>query len=162
MYRLNCNVCVRQLHTVLVLYIFTMHPCYGLQKVLYTYASELLKRLPKTATGGTSAAAPYLGTEWHVRMSEEDEGVVCNILATAEWCRETTEALATAIQKDIKAEYSDKVCIQHCVCASFRHACRRASAGLGCLMNQRGICAAAFNVLLGIAGSIVLGCGVHN
>lgn len=57
------------------------------QRVLSAYAGELLKRLPKTATGGTSAQPPYAGTDWHVKLPEEEEGVLCSILATAEYCR---------------------------------------------------------------------------
>lgn len=57
------------------------------QRVLSAYAGELLKRLPKTAAGGTSAQPPYSGTDWHVRLPDEEEGVLCSILATAEYCR---------------------------------------------------------------------------
>jgi hypothetical protein len=57
------------------------------RRVLGAYANELLKRLPRTADGRTTAAAPYVGSDWHIRMSEEEEGVVANILATAEYCR---------------------------------------------------------------------------
>lgn len=55
--------------------------------MLSSYAGELLKRLPKTAAGGTSAQPPYSGTDWHVRLPDEEEGVLCSILATAEYCR---------------------------------------------------------------------------
>jgi hypothetical protein len=55
--------------------------------VLSTYAGELLKRLPKTAAGGTAAQPPYSGTDWHVRLPDDEEGVLCSILATAEYCR---------------------------------------------------------------------------
>jgi hypothetical protein len=61
--------------------------CCCVQRVLSAYAGELLKRLPKTAAGGTSAQPPYSGTEWHVRLPDEEEGVLCSILATAEYCR---------------------------------------------------------------------------
>jgi hypothetical protein len=57
------------------------------QRVLAAYAAELLKRLPKTAYGATSAVPPYAGTDWHVRLPEEEEAVVCRILHTAEYCR---------------------------------------------------------------------------
>jgi hypothetical protein len=55
--------------------------------VLSAYAGELLKRLPKTATGGTSAQPPYHGSDWHVRLPQEEEEVLAAILATAEYCR---------------------------------------------------------------------------
>jgi len=58
-----------------------------LQRVLSAYAGELLKRLPKTATGGTSAQPPYSGTDWHVRLPDEEEAVLTSILATSEYCR---------------------------------------------------------------------------
>jgi hypothetical protein len=57
------------------------------QRVLSAYAGELLKRLPKTATGGTSAQPPYHGSDWHVRLPQEEEEVLAAILATAEYCR---------------------------------------------------------------------------
>jgi hypothetical protein len=57
------------------------------QRVLSSYAGELLKRLPKTMTGGTAAQPPYSGTDWHVRLPDEEESVLCSILATAEYCR---------------------------------------------------------------------------
>jgi hypothetical protein len=56
-------------------------------QVLSGYAAELTKRLPRTAAGATSAAPPYTGSEWQIRLSEEEEVVVCHILATAEFCR---------------------------------------------------------------------------
>jgi hypothetical protein len=65
--------------------IATMLLC--LQRVLSAYAGELLKRLPKTATGGTSAQPPYHGSDWHVRLPQEEEEVLAAILATAEYCR---------------------------------------------------------------------------
>jgi hypothetical protein len=37
-----------------------------------------------------------------VQASEEDERVACHILATAEFCAETVEALAAACRKDVK------------------------------------------------------------
>lgn len=46
-----------------------------------------MKRLPKTAAGTTSASPQHLGTEWHVRLPEDEEAVVCCILHTAEYCR---------------------------------------------------------------------------
>ncbi|KAI8462913.1 MAG: subunit of GARP complex [Monoraphidium minutum] len=61
------------------------------KRVLAAYAAELMKRLPKTAAGGTSAAPPYIGAEWHVRLPEDEEAVV-----------ETIEGLAAAISKDLR------------------------------------------------------------
>lgn len=72
------------------------------KRVLSSYAGELLKRLPKTAAGGTSAQPPYAGTDWHVRLPEEEEGVLCSILATAEYCRETTEGLGRMIARELQ------------------------------------------------------------
>eukprot|EP00878_Enallax_costatus_P033636 GHUV01037174.1.p1 GENE.GHUV01037174.1~~GHUV01037174.1.p1 ORF type:complete len:827 (+),score=323.16 GHUV01037174.1:597-3077(+) len=72
------------------------------KRVLSAYAGELLKRLPKTAAGGTSSQPPYSGTDWHVRLPEEEEAVLTCILATAEYCRETTEGLGRQIAKELK------------------------------------------------------------
>lgn len=57
------------------------------KKVLGMYAAELAKRLPRTAGGATTASPPYAGNEWQLKLSEEEEKVVCHILATAEFCR---------------------------------------------------------------------------
>lgn len=77
--------------------------------VLNAYAGELLKRLPKTANGLTSASPPWVGTDWHIRVPDEEEKLCCYILHTAEYCRETVEGLAAAIQKDIKPAFTQKV-----------------------------------------------------
>eukprot|EP00879_Flechtneria_rotunda_P024591 GHRR01026084.1.p1 GENE.GHRR01026084.1~~GHRR01026084.1.p1 ORF type:complete len:111 (-),score=36.19 GHRR01026084.1:521-853(-) len=67
------------------------NPClrlhFAMQRVLSSYAAELLKRMPKTAAGGTSAQTPFNGTDWYVRLPDEEEGVLTCILATAEYCR---------------------------------------------------------------------------
>lgn len=55
--------------------------------MLAAYAAELSRRLPRTAAGATSAAPPYHGSDWHVRLPEGEEGVVAAILHTAEYCR---------------------------------------------------------------------------
>ncbi len=47
-------------------------PCFA-QKHLLTYSAALLHRLPKTANGLTSASQPYSGTDWHIRVPEEEE-----------------------------------------------------------------------------------------
>lgn len=43
-------------------------------------------------------------------MPEDEEAVVCHILHTAEFARDTLEALTAAIQKDIKPALADNVC----------------------------------------------------
>ena len=45
----------------------------------------------------------------YVRLSEEDERVVCCLLATAEFCRDTTEGLAGALAKDVRSQFADRV-----------------------------------------------------
>ncbi|GFH29755.1 uncharacterized protein HaLaN_28471, partial [Haematococcus lacustris] len=79
------------------------------KRVLTQYSSALMQRLPKTATGQPGMPPPYVGTEWHIRVDDEEAQVVCHILHTAEFCRETLEGLATAVQKDIKPALADKV-----------------------------------------------------
>eukprot|EP00775_Hariotina_reticulata_P007996 gene7996-8194_t len=79
------------------------------KRVLSAYAGELLKRLPKTATGGTSAQPPYSGTDWHVRLPDEEETVLTSILATSEYCRETTEGLGRLIAKELKPGLAEHV-----------------------------------------------------
>ena len=60
------------------------------------YAARLVARLPKTASGNATAAV--LGaTDWYVRMSDEDMGVVCLVISTAEHCQEMVRQLARAL-----------------------------------------------------------------
>nr|BCL66141.1 hypothetical protein [Volvox africanus] len=81
------------------------------RRVLSGYAADLMRRLPKTATGSTHAVPAVVGgsMDWYVRLSEEDERVVCCLLATAEFCKETTEGLAGALAKDVKPQFADRV-----------------------------------------------------
>eukprot|EP00798_Chlamydomonas_sp_ICE-L_P013814 gene13814-19730_t len=94
----------------------------GFQKVMRLHAIALMlrllktvneynghTRLPKTVNGHTHGAPPYTGSEWHIKLPEEEERVTCHILHTAEFCRETGEALAAAIKKDIRPQYSHQV-----------------------------------------------------
>ncbi|KAG2492670.1 hypothetical protein HYH03_009085 [Edaphochlamys debaryana] len=84
------------------------------RRVLSGYAADLMRRLPKTAAGTTTAQAAPVGgsTDWYVRLSDEDERVVCCLLATAEFCRETVEGLAGALAKDVKPQFADRVDFQ--------------------------------------------------
>ncbi len=79
----------RSCHIMQVLTVSFMHVSFNaVQRVLSSYANELIKRLPKTAAGATSVPGPYaVGGDWHIRLSEEEEAVVCHILHTAEYCR---------------------------------------------------------------------------
>ncbi|KAF5837073.1 Vps53-like protein [Dunaliella salina] len=81
------------------------------KRVLQRYSQALLDRLPRTASGAavSSVTYPCVGTDWHVRMPKAEEQVVCRILHTSEFCRETLEALGSAIAKDIKPAWSGKV-----------------------------------------------------
>nr|ADI46827.1 VPS53Df [Volvox carteri f. nagariensis] len=81
------------------------------RRVLSGYAAELMRRLPKTAAGGTSANPAVVGgsTHWYVRLSEEDERVVCCLLATAEFCRDETKGLAGALAKAVEPHFADRV-----------------------------------------------------
>lgn len=82
-----------------------------LQKVLTSYAGELLKRLPKTSGGQTSFSGPLTGSEWQIKLSEAEETVACNILHTAAYCANTANTLEKAIQRDIQSVYADQVII---------------------------------------------------
>ncbi|MEW5303964.1 MAG: hypothetical protein WDW36_006607 [Sanguina aurantia] len=79
------------------------------QRVLGLYAHELLRRLPKNAHGQTSGVASWSSSEWQVRVDEDEEKVLCYILHTAEFCRETVEGLSAAVKKDIKPVLADGV-----------------------------------------------------
>eukprot|EP00798_Chlamydomonas_sp_ICE-L_P005789 gene5789-2585_t len=68
-----------------------------------------MQRLPKTMNGLTNAPPPYTTPEWQIKLPEQEERVVCYILHTAEFCRDTIEGLAAAIQKDIKPSLADQV-----------------------------------------------------
>jgi hypothetical protein len=71
-------------------------PAALLQRVYRAYAARLVARLPKTASGGATVAV-LGGTDWYVRMSEEDIGVVCLVISTAEHCQEMVRQLARAL-----------------------------------------------------------------
>lgn len=44
-----------------------------------------------------------------MRLSDDDERVVCCLLATAEFCRDTVEGLAGALAKDVRPQFADRV-----------------------------------------------------
>ncbi|GAX83739.1 hypothetical protein CEUSTIGMA_g11164.t1 [Chlamydomonas eustigma] len=77
--------------------------------LLDTYSAALLQRLPKTAAGQTSASLPLTGQDWFIRLTEAEELVVCRILKSAEFCRDTIEGLSAAIHKDVKPALADQV-----------------------------------------------------
>ncbi|KXZ52139.1 vps53 [Gonium pectorale] len=81
------------------------------KRVLSGYASDLMRRLPKTAAGTTTATPAAVGgpTDWYIRLTEEDERVVCCLLATADFCRETVEGLAGALARDVRPQFADRV-----------------------------------------------------
>lgn len=58
-----------------------------LQRVYRAYAARLVARLPKPSSGSLSAAAVLGASDWHVRLADEDMGVVCLIVSTAEHCQ---------------------------------------------------------------------------
>lgn len=64
------------------------------KNLLSAYAAALVHRLPKTALGLTNVTPPYNGQDWFIRMNEEEERVVCHVLQTAEFCKETIEGLS--------------------------------------------------------------------
>lgn len=60
--------------------------------------------MPKPASGSSSSLPGVVGgtPEWHMRMSDDEQHVVCCVLATAEYCKDTVDALAGALKKDVK------------------------------------------------------------
>lgn len=68
-----------------------------LQRVYRAYAARLTARLPKPASGSLGGTAVLGTTDWHVRMSDEDIGVVCLLVSTAEHCQEMVQQLARAL-----------------------------------------------------------------
>lgn len=50
-------------------------PACAVQAVLRQYCNALLARLPRTATGATSVPPPYVGIDWYIRVSEDEEKV---------------------------------------------------------------------------------------
>lgn len=79
------------------------------QRLLSSYCAALLSRLPKTASGATSVSPPLVGSEWHIKLPDEEERVVAHVMHTAEFCSETAEALAGAVLKDIKPALAEQV-----------------------------------------------------
>lgn len=69
------------------------------KNLLSTYAAALVYRLPKTAMGLTNVSPPYNGQDWFIRMTEDEERVVCHILQTAEFCKDTVEGLSSVSKR---------------------------------------------------------------
>jgi hypothetical protein len=65
--------------------------------VYRAYAARLVARLPKPASGSLAGSAVLGASDWHVRLSDDDIGVVCLIVSTAEHCQEMVGALARAL-----------------------------------------------------------------
>jgi vacuolar protein sorting-associated protein 53 len=80
------------------------------RRVLTAYSAELSRRLPVTTSGQQASAAlapsggafPLGSSEWHLRLPDSEEAVVGCILHTAEYCRETAEALGAAIAREAR------------------------------------------------------------
>lgn len=79
------------------------------QRVLRAYAGRLLGRLPKTAAGQTTGTASAASSEWHIKLSEEDIGVVCTIVSTCEYCSEVTSALSRQVAKTLDPPFGEQV-----------------------------------------------------
>ncbi|EFN54878.1 hypothetical protein CHLNCDRAFT_23940 [Chlorella variabilis] len=67
------------------------------QRVYRAYAARLVARLPKPSSGSLGAAAVLGASDWYVRLSDDDIGVVCLIASTAEHCQEMVRQLARAL-----------------------------------------------------------------
>ncbi|KAK9815375.1 hypothetical protein WJX72_002419 [[Myrmecia] bisecta] len=83
--------------------------CNAFQRVIKAYAARLLARLPRTASGATSATAVAGASDWHVKVADGDLEVICTIVSTSEYCTEVVGALGRSIAKTVDAPYSDKV-----------------------------------------------------
>lgn len=61
----------RQLaHDFYVLFVWRGVFVCALQRVLAAYCQALHHRLPKTASGQTNVAPPYVGNEWYIKVSD--------------------------------------------------------------------------------------------
>lgn len=73
------------------------------QRVYTAYAAKLVARLPKTHAGGTSGV-PVLGvTDWQIKLTDDDPGVICLVLTTAEHCIELIDQLERAIKSKLES-----------------------------------------------------------
>ena len=79
------------------------------QRILRAYASKLVGRLPKTATGSVTATATAGTTEWQIRMPDDDIPVVCTIVSTAEYCSDIVGSLGRSVAKMLDPPYGEQV-----------------------------------------------------
>lgn len=83
--------------------------CNAFQRVLRAYASKLIGRLPKTASGSVNATASAGTTDWQIKMPDEDIPVVCTIVSTAEYCTEIVGSLGRSVAKMLDPTYGEQV-----------------------------------------------------
>ena len=96
-----------------------MHVCV-MQRVLRAYASKLIGRLPKTASGSVNATASAGTTDWQIKMPDEDIPVVCTIVSTAEYCTEIAGSLGRSVAKMLDPPYGEqvpKLSLQSSICS---------------------------------------------
>ncbi|KAL4452083.1 hypothetical protein ABPG75_007745 [Micractinium tetrahymenae] len=74
------------------------------QRVYRAYAARLVARLPKPSSGNLTASAVLGTSDWHVRLSDDDIGVVCLIISTAEHCQEMVRQLARALAAKLEPQ----------------------------------------------------------
>ncbi len=77
--------------------------------MLRAYASRLIARLPKTATGGTTGSAGAGTQDWYIKLNDEDVVVVCTIIATAEYCNEVVGALGRNVARTLDPPFGSQV-----------------------------------------------------
>lgn len=77
------------------------------QRVVTAYAKQLLARIPRPPNGSlavlaTTPSTALLSTpEWHVRLADGDEAVLCSIVSTSEYCRELIGQLGRSVSKQL-------------------------------------------------------------
>lgn len=64
---------------------------------------------PQQFAHTTPHFSPACCQDWCIRIGDEEELVVCHILQTAEFCKETVEGAAAAVRKEIKQQLKEKV-----------------------------------------------------
>lgn len=67
------------------------------KRVYCAYASHLVARLPKTASGAATGIPILGGSEWLVKLSDEDVDLICLVVSTAEHCGDMLTQLRRAL-----------------------------------------------------------------
>lgn len=77
------------------------------QRVIIAYSMQLVARIPKPPGGSLAVQATPPSTallsapEWHVRLADGDEAVLCSIVTTSEYARELVGQLGRSVSKQL-------------------------------------------------------------